>query len=207
MQFGGLYTVYKGANPDRNHMCTKVFLNVSNTLCDYGVILLGYNQLMQVADLVSFAKQAQHQAEMESHMATVRAASSIRQRYFRYMYLGMKVNASVCSFINAVACLWISIKWKTIYDTNCYVKDTIFESLAHASAITQTVMLLWCTACLVTSYCMLINILKRDFPGMKQTKRNLIQLFAVCTATFTCKSIVILGYGNYDEIIPTYYTR
>ena len=79
----------------------------------------------------------------------------------------MKLNVTVCSIICMIACLWICIKWRVIYDSNCFAQSTDYESVATASGFTQMAMLLWCTVWIVTSYCMLIKILKTDFPVMK----------------------------------------
>ena len=106
-------------------------------------------------------------------MATIRAASNIRMRYFRMIYLAMKINVTLCSVISTVSCIWFCIDWKVYYDSNCYIKPEYFVRIAHASGITQTVMLMWCTFGLISTYCLLLHILKKDFPGMKQTKKNL----------------------------------
>jgi len=73
---------------------------------------------------------------MENSIATIRAAASIRQRYFGYIYQCMKFNVILCSVISTVACLWICIEWRIIYDSNCYAQNDDYESIAVASGFT-----------------------------------------------------------------------
>ena len=121
----GLTWIFTTANPQRAHICTKVFVNCADIVATINIIMIGFNLLSQITDLGIHAK--------------LMLLPNDERKKLKYI-IGLKVmqtNVTICYATCVIMCVYFCIGMRNCYNDKCILyNDKAWYSLMYTYGTT-----------------------------------------------------------------------